>query len=369
MNKARPDDPQLQRLREEAEQLPDCSARNLVYERLATVAENLGDFDTAWSARLSILASTSTHNDPSFATLFLNLAWCLTQSDTDPERFPVRSVLWQYKWIATQAPCYAAVPRGVLERLVDDMEQRFVAAGWGTRAGLQKRIELCMLLGDYTAALSGVERWRTARRDRGSDCDACEATTLVELHLLLGRDADALREARDIVNGKLRCSTVPHSTFGHLLLPLEALGRRDEAASIFDRGVRLLSEMESGATKISGPYLVYAAARRPTDFAVGLLRLRIRQSRDLRNDEDRCQWFSCAAVALELLAKRGVASIDTSIAGADADTRASEMATNVLASQFATTAATHASLLDGRNGNRSRSERLEGWRQAWLGVV
>jgi hypothetical protein len=350
-------DPGVQALLDEADMLPECAARDAVLRRAASRAETLNDLDTAWAARCRILSSSPAAVAPRFETLFLSLAWCLAVSDSDPRRFPATSVLWQYKWVATAAPKYASVPRAVLERLIDDMDARFAAEGWGHRAGLHKRLELCRALGEIESAKELVGRWRSTRRDRGADCMACEADSIADLLVALGEDEQAVREARAIVLGRLCCATVPHSTFGLLLLPLTRLGRHAEARDLYERGCRLVAALESGGALYSAPYLAYAGWIGDVARAHAILRARLPQAAALPSDTDRLRWFGWAGVGLEFLARRGTEELELPRVvgltdGGTASVVALSRACRVVADR-------HAEALDHRNGNTMNATWLD----------
>ena len=301
-------DPDVQALLDEADALPSCAAQNSIWERAAARSEALGDMHTAWDTRCSILSSSSLHNDPKFETLFMNLAWCLAVSDADPTEFNPSPVLWQYKWVASSAPSYASIARGILERIISDMDERFVRAGWGRRAGLMKRMELHQSLGELEQAELVSRQWRSTPRDRGSDCPACEADQYARLLVDRGMDELAIRECRSIIRGTLSCSTVPHSTFGMLLMPLLRLGRHTEAKDLYDRGRRLVFVMESGLCRMATPYILYAAITGRTHEAVSMLRSVIGESAGIRSNQGRLDCFGDLASALACLADRGVDS-------------------------------------------------------------
>ncbi|MBS0197444.1 MAG: hypothetical protein JSR77_11865 [Planctomycetes bacterium] len=365
--RARPVDPAVTNLLDEAGTLPDCAARTALFERAALLAESFDDLGTAWNARCNILGSLSSMQAPRFENLFLCLAWCLAQSDRDPERFHASAVLWQYKWAVNAAAHYAQVPRSVLERLTLDLEARFVREGWGRRGALQKRVEVLMSLGDHDAAGKLLDEWRSTPRDRGSDCNACEADSLSSIHCTLGRDEQGFREARPIIQGRLSCSTVPHSTFGDLLLPLTRAGRRAQAKALFERGRRLVAAMENTGTKLSAPYLAFAAFLGDVPQTTAFLRSRLREAAALRSDADRLKWFGHAAVAMDLFAKSDTQHFDLPrVPGLVEEPGPVDRAS--LADRFTNIARLHAQALDRRNGNASCSTWLTGLRDQWLAL-
>mgnify|MGYP000594083809 CR=1 FL=1 len=349
-------DPSVQAMLDEARMLPDCAARDALLHRAASAAETFGDLDTAWSARCRILESTSSHSAPRFETLFLCLAWCFGVSDAEPDRFPASSLLWQYKWVTTAAPEYASIPRPVLERIVDDLDDRFVKNGWGRRAGFHKRMELWSSFGEHQRALELMPQWRSTPRDRGSDCNACEISYTSWLLVNLGQDEEALREARPITRGRLSCAAVPHSTFGWLLLPLVRLGRFDEAESLYERGRRLVASLDDGACTLIVPYLFHAAFMGHVEHALTMLRIHMPHAVSLKSDWDRTNWFGRIGVAVEFLHQSGIETLDLPRIGGLVEE--SEVGTLALAHRCLAIARKHAEALDQRNGNHYNVNRL-----------
>lgn len=356
--------PDVQRLLDEAEKLPQCGARVSLSERAAALAETLGDLDTAWSSRCAIIHSSSSHQAPRFETLFLCLAWCLAVSDRDPQRFPATHVLWEYKWAVAAAVNYSSIPRGALERMLEDMDQRFIRAGWGRRAGFHKKAFVFRELGDSARAESLIEPWRTTARDRGSDCQACEASAFSDFLISFGQVDSGLREARPIISGRLKCSTVPHSTFGDLLLPLLQLGRIRDARDIFERGRRLIATMEESAATLSAPYMTFAAASGATEIALGILNARIREGIELPSDQDRMNWFLHTALTLEIL--QDGRNLDEDLLPGAVRVLIPEGTIKELSASFRSRAFDHAAALNSRNGNRFQSERMQRLSSEWL---
>lgn len=354
-------DPDIQAMLDEANWLPDCAAADAIFERVARRAESFGDLDTAWSARCRILSSSASHASPKFETLFLCLAWCLAVSDKDPDRFKPSSVLWQYKWVATAAPKFASVPRDVLERIIDDMDERFAKAGWGRRAGAHKRAELYSLLGEQSRARELVEPWQSIPRDRGSDCLACETTMLVDLLAELRDDERAVREAKPIIRGRLRCATVPHTTFGLLLQPLVRLGRIEEASGLYERGRRLVAAMNEGACMCAGPYLVFGARAGALEDVAALYRTHARAASAMPSDVERLRWFGALGAGMEMLHRRGMDRIGAPVVAGL--TEHTDVSTLELAARSTEIARAHAVALDSRNGNTFYHDWLDGLRR------
>ena len=344
-----PKDPDVQAMFDEADALPECAAQSAILERIAARCEALGDLHSAWNVRCRILGSKASYHDLKFENIFMNLAWCLAVSDADPVEFSPSPVLWQYKWVASAAPDYAAVSRNILERIVTDMDERFIRAGWGRRAGLMKRMELYQTLGEYDRAMEVAREWRAVPRDRGADCPACEANTYASLLFDTGDVEQAIKECRPIIKGTLSCSTVPHSTFGALLMPLAKLGRLTQAEDLYRRGRRLVFSMEEGAHQLAHRYILFAAMVGKVDEAMSMLRSTLADAAGIRSNLHR-YGFSCSiAATMACLADRGVETVELPAAAGLLGAGMHETA--ALSGMFASSALADAQALDHRNGN------------------
>jgi tetratricopeptide (TPR) repeat protein len=107
------------------------------------------------------------------------------------------------------------------------------------------RWKVAMLMGEPDKARAAYGQAMKCRRDAVSDCEACVQSSIVSLHARLGDYERAIKAAEKIRQGRLSCYTVPHTTFGTLLLPLFRLGEFDEAMALHRRGYRLIQRNPS----------------------------------------------------------------------------------------------------------------------------
>lgn len=358
-------DPHVKAMLDDAAALPDSRAKEVLLERAAVAAESLGDLESAWFARLGILSSAATHSMPRFESLFMCLAWCFAVSDAEPDRFPAASILWQYKWVATAAPEHASMPRSLLQRIITDLDERFVAAGWGRRAGLHKRVELHQALGEPEIAMQLVEQWRAIPRDRGSDCIACETSALSSLYATVGRYEDAVKVARPIIQGRLSCALVPHSTFGELIEPFLRLGRVAEARSVYERGRRLAATLDEENASISASYMPMSALIDEPRALSALVRARIDEATAIPSDMRRMNYFARLGIACRVAARRGIDTLE--FRGAPGVFEGRESGTTDLAERAWAIALHHAALIDQRNQNEHFVRSLALWGEFWSG--
>jgi hypothetical protein len=171
-------------------------------------------------------------------------SWCLAQYDRHPEGnyvIDLYQLLWRYKWIMGQIAGFPQVTRAQLDEMLADMERRYRAAGYGLRPVWSARYRIAKVCGDRELAEESFREMRALRRDLMSDCDACDLDERVSYHIYRGEDARAVELARPLLEGRLRCSTVPQRTYARTLLPHLRLGRTSEAARYHLQGLRLIT--------------------------------------------------------------------------------------------------------------------------------
>jgi len=211
----------------EAEDLPRSPEKVTLLEEAVRLADLEQDTDLAYEARRELVdAATYGGQAEKAMTAF---AWCLQHHDTHPDQYWSYEILWRYKWILNAARGFPQIPLARVLELHADFERRVRAEGAGARVIPYFRMHLAIHLGNHDEARAQYTLWQFAGRDFLSDCAACEANSEIDYHVFQGHDDKALQKAQPILQGKLSCAHVPHSTHAKLLEPLVRLGRVDDA--------------------------------------------------------------------------------------------------------------------------------------------
>lgn len=230
---------QIDTLLGEARSLPHGPARLALLEEAVHLADAHQDLDQGFRLRESLVETATFGGFPE--KLLVAFSWRLAQCDRYPERFNERDLLWQYKWAMGQARQFSQVSRGQIEGMLEDMTRRYRRQGYGLRPVYKLRHVLARTMGDVDQARHWRRKWQAAAVGIGNDCTACELDDEMGYLLHRGRGEAAVEKARPILEGRLRCTRVPHVTYPRLLVPLFDLGRRAEADDYQARGQRLLS--------------------------------------------------------------------------------------------------------------------------------
>jgi len=220
------------------DRLEHGTARVAAAEVAVSRADELGDEDLRYKAREILMTAAVFSGRPDLATV--HFGWMLARFDADPARHSEAMLLWQYKWIVTRLPLFPQIPKAQILATFADMEARFRRYGQGEHALQKIRRTLCQNLGDDRGAAKAHRAFLTTRRDTLSDCAACVPSSNVYYYIGVNDDEKAFAEAAPILDGDLRCASVPHSTIAGLLLAYLRNGRGEEAMALHRRGYKLV---------------------------------------------------------------------------------------------------------------------------------
>lgn len=124
-------------------------------------------------------------------------------------------VMQAYKWVLENMKDYYQISREEIERFYADYEKRCRKYGYSLRVAHLKKCDFYIQI-DLDLARQEFDAYHRCARDSSSDCAACEASQDMQFLLHFGREEEALRAARPLFEGKLRCGEVPHVTYGAL---------------------------------------------------------------------------------------------------------------------------------------------------------
>jgi hypothetical protein len=209
-----------------------------VLEEAVRLADSHEDAPLGYRARQELIR-TATFSG-SHDKMLVAFSWCLAEADRHPDRYSDRELLWKYKWVIEKLVLFPAIPRAKIMAALDDLERRCRKAAFSDRTVFGLHCSIEMQLGDPVAAKAWLMKWQTAPRDGISDCEACEINRMAELHAILEDHETAIRTVRPILEGRLRCTEIPHITYAVLLRSLWLVQGPEEAALIHAKGYRLV---------------------------------------------------------------------------------------------------------------------------------
>ncbi|NEA52328.1 tetratricopeptide repeat protein, partial [Streptomyces sp. SID10815] len=236
----------LRRAMAENGERPEGPARNARAAELLAEAERLGEPPAVIEAlghQLKVL-NYSSEKDRMFAP-FARLLRLWDERPEDFDAYEAHSLHWVFKWMSAGMVDQPHVPLAAIEKWLGEMEHRYRLAGYGERAVRGAELSVAAHVGDVARAERAYGAWLAADRDRMADCPACELRAQGWWQAERGRDEEAVRLWRPVLEGGLCCAHEPHTVLASSLLPLLRLGRTEEARAHHLRGLRLVRPMES----------------------------------------------------------------------------------------------------------------------------
>jgi tetratricopeptide (TPR) repeat protein len=330
---------------------PEGPARNARAERLLVAAEKLNlplAVIEALGHQLKVYNYSSEKDK-----MFVPFARLLRMWDERPEDFDAyetHSLHWVFKWMSSGMLDQPHIPLASIEKWLGEMEHRYRLAGHSERAVRSAEFSVAAHVGDVGRAERAYAAWLAADRDDMADCHACELQGQGWWQSEQGRDEEALRLWRPVLEGEFSCAHEPHTTLAASLGPLLRLGRLDEARAHHLRGFRLVRAMES----MRGAYadhVEFCALTGNEARALELLTQRPAYFTDTGHPRSGLDFLSVVALLMGRLTELGLGG--QRVPGpAGRDWTATELAAHAREEALAL-----AALFDRRNGTTHVSER------------
>ncbi|WP_028776919.1 hypothetical protein [Shimazuella kribbensis] len=196
------------------------------------------DVDAQFEARMELVdtAIFSGHGEKAIVAF----AWCLAQYDKDPDIWNEHQMMWNYKWVVDRLLLFPDIELAKVEEMMEDLKKRFMQTGHGPHFYYFMKQELAMLLDKPKEVEHYYAKWIKEPSDSLSDCHACTLANQTKALLYLGKLDEALAVAQPILEGRASCHSVPHRTYGDLLLPLLHANHKAEAEKYFQKCYELV---------------------------------------------------------------------------------------------------------------------------------
>jgi hypothetical protein len=284
--------------------LEEGDAKIMLLEEAVRLADICGDFSLAYDARTLLINAATFGGAPEKA--FVAYSWCLAQFDQRgaAEGIDERELLWMYKWILSHVTSFPQISKAQILEMLDDMAARYRRAGYSLRPNYMLRNRIYRFWDEAEAA----EFFRKAQetyRDGTSDCAACELDDAVSFALRRNEDAEAVSLAAPIIQGRLRCGSVPKITFADLLLPLLRLGRVDEAVSLHLQGYRLIARGAKAYISSVADHITFLVLTGNFDRAVRIFEKHLADASSLADLATKFDYYIASWLLHDELPERG----------------------------------------------------------------
>ncbi len=153
-------------------------------------------------------------------------------------------IMWAFKWVLENSRDFYQVSLDRAEKYFEEFKKRCDRYGAGNGAYYMKIAKFYELI-DPEFSKAAFAEFSKTRRDKFSDCYACELNFKVENELNNGSLESALKAAEPIFSGKRTCAEVPHVTYGAFMDYYARQGEYDKAMNYAEKMYRLISDNPS----------------------------------------------------------------------------------------------------------------------------
>ncbi len=247
---AYPDD--IARLSAEAYNQPDGPTKVAILEEAVRIADSRHDLDSGFAVRKDLITAASNAGLPEVK--ILAFSWCLSQFDSDRQRFgdygTEHDLLWKYKWVVGGLTSFPQITKVQIFDMLADMSRRYESVGSTLHAVYDEERSITMSMGDEKACKAAHKKLLKTLRDHFSNCPACVQDRLVSHFKYFGKYEKAYEAAKPILEQRMRCATVPHRTYGKIMWVLYKLDRLEEAMKLHRKGYPMIATSPGHITYI-----------------------------------------------------------------------------------------------------------------------
>jgi hypothetical protein len=224
-------------LKREAWRLPDGKQKLSILEESIRIADQYLTVEDAYDARMDYASATLECGCPE--RLFIPFSWCLSKFEQQPGAYSQHAIMWHYKWIINQIWRLSHISLEQIEQIFDDFKAKCLQFGYTLRPYFQQKVNYSLSQGNMQDAALYYKEWRKAGRDSLSDCKACEQNLFGKYYFNINQNKKGMQAIKLILEGKMRCRSVPQNTYSIILLPLLKLGEYEQTKEYAKKALKV----------------------------------------------------------------------------------------------------------------------------------
>lgn len=175
------------------------------------LADKHNDLDSGFQLRKELIDEESDTN--STKETIPAFAWLLNACQKFPDKFDINDVLWHYKWVVSGIRDNYLIPRSYYKRVLEDFKQKIVENGYGLQMYYAELWGYHWDLEEYEEAEKYLKLSLEQPSNALSDCDACMLSNQIKFYLDRKKIDIVLNKMSELEQRKLKCESVPFSTY------------------------------------------------------------------------------------------------------------------------------------------------------------
>jgi len=218
--------------------LPDGKQKLAVMEEMILIADRYMTEEDAYDIRMDYLSAAIEAGCPE--KMLVVFSWCVSKFEKNPGTYAHHMLIWCYKWVLNELWQMPEFSLTQIERIYADFKEKCLQFGYSLRPYYQQKINLLLSQGLQAEAAAYYKKWRAAPRDSLADCKACEQNLFGKYHFQVGYPKKGLQALKPILDGRMRCRSIPQNTYAQIILPLLKVKDYEQAIAAAKKSIHLL---------------------------------------------------------------------------------------------------------------------------------
>lgn len=233
--------------------------RNGIRRALDTALEKQ-DWKNAFDLYYEFISEDTFHCDMYQAVIVFPEYLALFENHPEYQDDYCYDVMWAYKWIVGNFVDFYQISMEQINNILSHYESFCEKFGYSKRTYYQNIWNFMEIYFERNYKFRGMDikeyhnKAVKSRDDILSDCDACELDDEIRYILSVENDVEkALKKAKPILSGKLKCSEVPHVTYKRFAQYYFKNGDLENAKKYIDKAYRLINRDFGNDTSLISP--------------------------------------------------------------------------------------------------------------------
>jgi hypothetical protein len=316
-------------------------------------AKSFKNIDLEFDARMTyIRQSVFLNQDQEVIAMF---PWFLNECDSKDNYHKYLQVLWTFKWVINSVTDFPAISLAKIEGLFQEFERRFEEYGTGDRVINYFKAQMESQLGNIDKSLEFATAYFSDKKTcELDDCAACQPNNISRVFLVAEQYDRMMECIQPILDGKLTCHVVPHTTFPKAAYASMRTGAWEQAGHYVQSTYKYL-DFETPDPYEASVLLLYHASNKEFLKGRNLMQKQLAFALKTTSSGEVYDFYLSCALFMQAYLASGEETMALNVELKKKDFVVSEegnkYAVSALQKWFETEAYRHAKLLDTRNQN------------------
>ncbi|AOT70630.1 hypothetical protein [Geosporobacter ferrireducens] len=250
---------QLDALLDIIEKAPDGLAKIPLIEEAIRLADCENNLRQQLALREQLIYQSGYYGDAfKIITTFPRYLSLIDENSDKVGRNEHYDLLWAFKYVINNGISFYQIPWEKIYALCEEFKNRCIQYGYSLRFYYFMQAAYGIYFSRDEEIREFFSKYQSCKRDRLSNCEACELSFDVACYLHFDQLEEALETAKPLFSGEKKCGHVPHETYQKFLYHYVTKGKLEEAEKILDKSYKLIYKNQAFLGDLDGHLLYYA---------------------------------------------------------------------------------------------------------------